>query len=150
MTWDEAFSRLTAVRDELEAARFSLRRAQEALQAGEDFLGHQSAVRPSHVRECARHLEMTYLLRLFAEFEHVLRDYWHTARPRAVRRRTRMEILINRIAAICAIPFDALENAHDVREYRNAIVHSDEASRLTFNECKSRLGTFLSFLPRRW
>lgn len=41
--------------------------------------------------------------------------------------------------------------AHCVREYRNAAIHDiGESDSLTFQECKSRLGVFLSFLPVRW
>ena len=150
MTWDEAFSRLRDVRDELEAARFALAHAQAAIADGQDFL-RASAVKPSHVNQCASNLELTYVLRLFAEFEEVVRDYWNTVRPRRRPRRTNMEILLNRVAILCSIPYDTLQRAHAVREYRNTLVHAGgEGPLLTFHECKSRLGTFLSFLPTRW
>jgi hypothetical protein len=151
MNWDEAFSRLTQVRNELEAARLALARAQRAIADGEAFPGSGSAVKPSHVDQCARHVELTYLLRLFAEFEGILRDYWAVARPAARRRRTNMEILLNRVAILCTVPYDTLQGAHQVREYRNLLTHHHrEALPISFLECKSRLGTFLSFLPTRW
>lgn len=155
MDWKTAFSRLGGVRDELEAARLSVAHAQRALDAGEDFLG-RAAVKPSHVRDCARALEFTYLLRLFAEFEGVLRDYWRAARPSPRPRRTHISTLMNRVAIVCSIPADALADAHEVRDYRNALAHhgndgvSAAGDPLRFHECKSRLGVFLSHLPTRW
>src|SRR5437868_14584300 len=80
-------------------------------------------LRPSHLRDCATNLELTYVVRLFAEFEAILRDFWAVVRARRRCRRTRMEVLMNRVAAECSLPWDALNKAHAVREYRNAIVH---------------------------
>lgn len=153
MHWEEAFSRLSGVRDEFEAAKFSVAYAQSGISAGEGVLKAGAAVKPSHLRRCAENLEMTYLLRLFAAFEGVLRDYWRVARPSPRPRRTQMEILIDRVAILCIIPSDTRDEAHEVREYRNSLVHSDQtndAAILDFQECKSRLGRFLGCLPTRW
>ncbi|MDB5356933.1 MAG: hypothetical protein JWN24_3386 [Phycisphaerales bacterium] len=97
------------------------------------------------------HLEPTYTLRLFAEFEGILRDYWAIARPSPRRRLTRMEILMARVAARVNIPTDALAAADLVREHRNEIIHGGSgAQRLTFEASKAALATFISFLPLRW
>jgi len=150
MTWKEAFSRLDTVQDELEAARFALNLLQRALAQGEGVLAADSSIRPSHVRNCAKNLETTYLLRLFAEFEAVLRDYWAAARRRS--RRTQMEILINRVAILCAIPEEVMVRAHKVRDYRNEALHNKKRTTeaMSFANRKSRLGQFLSFPPVRW
>lgn len=156
MDWNEAFARLNGVRDELEAARAAVAHTQAALRAGEAVLKGAVGVRPSHMARCGNNLQRTYALRLFAEFEGILRAYWAVARPVRVqdrRRRTSMETLLNRIAVICTIPFDVLDSAHDVRKYRNSLIHDDgteDVVLLDFQECKSRVGTFLSHLPTRW
>jgi len=152
MTWNEAFSRLGTVRDELEASRFCLEHVQRALDAGANPLeAAPIAVKPVHIRQSLRNAEITYLLRLFAEFEAVLRDYWNTARPSPRRRRTKMEVLMNRIGILCKIPWDMVEQAHRVREYRNNAVHNAGGEHvMSFQECKSHLGIFLSFLPVTW
>jgi hypothetical protein len=62
-----------------------------------------------------------------------------------------MEILMNRVAIECHIPFGVADEAHEVRLYRNSVIHPEEGSlTLSFDQCKSRLGFFLSYLPRQW
>ena len=62
-----------------------------------------------------------------------------------------MEHLINRISVNRSIPYDIYRDAHEVRECRNGIVHvAGKTSLLTFNDCKSRLAKFLSYLPPNW
>jgi len=151
MTRNEAFAHLSGVRDELEAAKFATERLLRATAAGADDLLHATyPVKPSHVRTCAANLEATYILRLFSGFEMILRNYLAVARG-GRRRRTRMEIVIDRVAVACNMPSGILVDAHAVREHRNTIVHDLASAReLTFGDCKSKLGTFLSFLPVRW
>jgi hypothetical protein len=148
----EAFDRLKNVQDELEAARFSVGAALKAAQADVTILaGLSYRLKPSHLRGCADNLEFTYVLRVFAEFEAVVRDFWASARPSVRRRRTQMQVLMNRVAIECQIPAQVLHNAHEIREYRNAAIHDRRRSgEFTFQRCKSRLGFFLSYLPRRW
>jgi len=149
MNYWEAFARLKSVQDELEAARFSVGATSRAARADVTVLAEP--IKPTPLRDCASNLELTYLLRLFAEFEAVVRDFWASARPSRRRRRTRMEVLMNRVAIECRIPADVLQKAHEVREYRNAAVHDrDRSGEFNFRACKSRLGFFLSYLPRRW
>ena len=58
-------------------------------------------------------LELTYIIRLFAEFETGLRLFWPTARGTEPPGRTRD--LVDGIAATRRIPFQELVNAHAVR-----------------------------------
>ena len=150
MTWAQAFSQLDSVRDELEMARFALSLAQKAIHSGVR-IDDRHLINPTNIRLCTANLEWTYSLRLFTDFEGVLRDYWGTAQRSPLPRRTRMEVLINRVAARCSVPYDLLQDAHEVREQRNAIVHGSQGEQeITFYECKTRLGKFLSYLPVRW
>jgi hypothetical protein len=152
MKRDEAFTRLAVVRDELEAARGAIAYAQRQMQLNLEAARHfPYPLKPSHLRDSGRNLDKTYLLRLFAEFEEILRDYLAVVRPSPRRRRTRMEHLMNRVSGICRMPWDILQNAHEVRAYRNEVVHLGERSeRLSFTDCKSRLGRYISFLPANW
>jgi hypothetical protein len=152
MKQGEAFQRIRSVRDEFLAARFALSRAIRQVESDANLLREvDEPLAPQHVRNCAENLEITYLLRLFANFEGVLRDYWAVLRPSPLPRRTRMEILMNRIVVVRQIPFEVVDAAHEVRVHRNNIVHPrDEPVQLTFDQCKSRLGFFLSYLPRQW
>ena len=150
MTAQGAFARLERVQRELLAARFVVERAQRDVGADPTVLVRSSPqVRPSYLRDCANNLDLTYLLRLFSEFETALRDFVAARRPSP--RRTRMEILMERASMLARIPADVVRAAHAVREYRNAIVHDPaRAAALTFPQCKSRLSRYLSYLPRRW
>jgi len=148
----EAFDGLREVHEELLCARFALGHTIRSVEMDITLLAQiEHPLTPSHLRGCAARLELTYLLRLFAEFEAVLRDYWASVRPRPAPRRTKAEVLIRRVSIECQIPFDVAQDAHEVREYRNNLAHRHELNAfMPFHECKSRLGTFLSYLPRTW
>jgi hypothetical protein len=148
----DAFARVRAVLDEFAASRFSLGRTIAATSADSTVLSSiDQTLRPSDLRDCLENLEITYALRLFAEFETVLRDYWSVIRPSPRPRRTRVEILTDRVAARQQIPATVLSAAHAVREYRNNIVHDRlRTPRLTIHDCKSRIAFFISYLPVRW
>ena len=152
MEYWETFDRLRRIRDEFLSARFSVKRAIRQVDADTSLLTEsEEPLKPSQLRQCGGNLELTYLLRLFTGFEAIIRRYWEVVRPRPTPRRTNVQILMNRIAIECQIPFDILQNAHEVREYRNEIAHRDKPiGQITFDQCKSRLGVFLAYLPRRW
>src|SRR5882672_11183735 len=97
MTRAAAYQRLERVGDELDAARFAiahtlrlvrgeLKHLQEAQKGGTSI---------SELTRCAENLDETYILRLFSEFEGVIRDFW----VKTVRKtQPRMEILMNSVA----------------------------------------------------
>src|SRR5688500_7089019 len=78
MTRFEAYQLLARVRDELEAARFALstvaRGWDQHMAAAPAPAGRAMSV--ADLRRCLDHIELTYIMRLFATFEAVLRDYW--------------------------------------------------------------------------
>ncbi len=150
MRREQAHQRLQSVFDELLAARFSTSFLLTQIERGGDPLSGQ-ALRPVQFKRCAANLEYTYTLRLFAAFESVLRSYYAVMRPSPRVRRTKISILMDRLASRCTIPFDILKNAHDVREYRNSLIHpagNDDV--MTFGDCKQRLSLLVSHLPRNW
>lgn len=147
MERSDAYRRLARVRDEFDAARFALAHVLGLLGSGD--ITQPMQVTRSHVRLCSRHLEITYVLRLYAEYEGVLMDYWSTGMRR--RSRPRMRILMERIASNQTMSLGHLADAHQVRDFRNEIVHRNlREARLTFGDCASRLGRYLSWLPVRW
>jgi hypothetical protein len=150
MTRSEVFSRIDDARGEFEAARFCLSRVERDIAAG-GALRPADPIKVADLRACAGNLEVTYILRLFAEFEFALRNFLAANRPSPQPRRIRMEHLIDRISANRSIPYDIHQDAHEVREYRNEIVHvADPTSLSIFYDCKSRLAKFLSYLPLEW
>lgn len=150
MKRDDAYDRLRGIQDELDSARFSVGYVSAEIRRGGDPLSRE-LLTPSQLKICARNLEFTYTLRLFAVYEGVLRGYWSIVRPSPRPRRTNISILMDRLAAHCTIPYDLLKNAHDVRGYRNRIAHPTIADDpLTFGDCKQRLAQFIKYLPRSW
>lgn len=157
MTLTDAFEKLAAAHLDWRAATFAVGRTLDHASADPTILTAAPAPRIeeplelSHLRGCAARLEPTYVVRLFAEFEYVLRDFLAAARPSPRPRRTNMIALINRIASVRAVPFNVLDEAHEVREFRNTLVHDvGRASGLSLAQCKSRLSRYLSYLPRQW
>lgn len=95
-------------------------------------------------------LEGTYIIRLFAEFETILRMFWLASRSKYPPARTRD--LLDGVGARCRIPHDRIQHAHDVRDYRNVLVHEREEriEAIPIHKARSHLCHFLSFLPRAW
>ena len=73
-------------------------------------------------------LEATYIIRIYAEFETGLRDYWLTYRKRDTR--PKMYQLLNVAIPTQHFPQDCIDRADDVREYRNFLVHDTEEGRV--------------------
>lgn len=151
MQRDEAFRNLRSVREEYDASVFSLAEALRAI--GEGSTASRYAARKGISREqlerCRGSLEATYTVRLFAEFEGILLDYWRNGCGR--RTKPRMEVLVNRIADVQHVSATPRREAHQVRNYRNDIVHKLKTTPpLAFEECMKRMGRFLAFFPPGW
>jgi hypothetical protein len=147
----DAFERITSVLYEFEATHFSVARTLGEVAVDSNILPTQSRFRPFHLRNASANLEATFALRMFAEFEAALQDYWATASPASRTRRAQMQTLINRAAARRRIPTAIVTEAHEVRAYRNAVVHDRlRAPQLTIHNCKSRLSRFITYLPLNW
>lgn len=106
------------------------------------------SLRIADLRECQDELELTHIVRLFSAFEVSLRSYW----DQGLHKKTIPNVvdLINSIAARHKMATDVRDNAHHVREYRNALVHQGGAPALTLSDCRGYLCTYASYLPRKW
>jgi hypothetical protein len=139
-------SRIKAVEREYGAMRQAADRFHQA--AHDDPTILQKNLRHGDIVLAARNLKGTYIIRLFAEFETGARQYWvanWSTEPKTVD-------LLDGLAARCGIPDAQRDNAHAVRDYRNAMVHEreDEMGVLTMAVARSCLCHFFSFLPPRW
>lgn len=141
-------NRVKAVEREHTATRFAIDYLLNAVQ--QDSTALKGNLRVRDVNESASRLEGTYTIRLFAEFETSLRTFWVASRGKDPPSRTRD--LLDGVAARRRIPLDRIQNAHAVREYRNALVHErDEAvDPIPIDQARSNLCVFLSFLPMEW
>lgn len=144
----EWIRRVKAVDREYKAVHFSMNHLQIALKQDPGSLSGDLEMRDLSVAE--EHLEGTYIIRLFAEFETCLRKFWENALQRSTR--PRMRDLIDGISSSCRIPFDQVGVVHSLREFRNSLVHENEEAfdPLTIGEARSRLCRYLSFLPGEW
>lgn len=100
------------------------------------------------VRDCRSDLEKAYFVRLFAVFEWNVRDYWHDVMNRSTD--PMVSVLIDRVASACYMESRVLEKVHELREYRNHLVHGASASHVDISEARSAANTFLSRLVGKW
>lgn len=112
---------------------------------------HQLGFDRADVRACRKHLEDTYLVRVFAVFEWGARELW----AKAFKRMTEpgMHDLLNGLAsAVKFMPSPVLDDAQRVRDYRNNVVHVGEPSEgsMSLGEAAAILKTYLSEMPREW
>lgn len=144
----EWIRRVRAVEREYNAVRFAMNRLLNALKQDPGSLSGDLRMRDLYVAEA--HLEGTYIIRLFAEFETCLRKFWEVASQKTTQ--PRMRDLIDGIRARRQIPFDQIHDAQSVREFRNGLVHEreQEGEALSIGESRSRLCHYLSFLPVEW
>ena len=93
-------------------------------------------------------LEGTYLIRLFAAFESGLRSYWAALRDTSPPGKD----LIDAIAARRKVPDELQHEVHEVRDYRNSLVHEgdEETAPVGLALARGRLCTFFARLPDRW
>jgi hypothetical protein len=142
-TWQ---ARIGGVASEYAAARAAADLLVRGLARGE-------VVRPADPNEwdvagMSANLEATYLIRLFAAFEAGVRSYWATVGKTVPLTRD----LIDAVAARRGIPDGPRAEVHEVREYRNGLIHErDNPSQPTpLPEARGRLRRFFSYLPERW
>lgn len=101
------------------------------------------------LQHCRAGLEAAYTVRLFSEFKKALRSYWRSARRSVWRGRARD--LVDRVAGWQSVPADVVSKTHQVREYRNHLLHGTHvAPSLDLLDCKQTLCKFLAHLPHQW
>lgn len=95
-------------------------------------------------------LSATYFIRLFAEFEAGLRDWWNEGLQRKSRPATKQ--LIDAVANRRTIPDGLRDSVHAVREYRNRLVHeaNTAAAPIDFTTARGYLCRFFSWMPLDW
>ncbi|HEY3997359.1 MAG TPA: hypothetical protein VGO93_00745 [Candidatus Xenobia bacterium] len=140
-------TRIKAVDRQFAAVQLAVSRLLEEGRRNPTIL--KCGVQHRDVVNAAKDLEGTCIIRLFAEFESGLRQYWETialSHPKT-------KDLLDSLAARCRIGNDQRDNAHPIREYRNSLVHEredEEVAPVPIAEARGYLCTFFSFLPRQW
>src|SRR5437879_4180877 len=147
---DEAFNwmgRIKAVEREYRAIRFGTDRLLVAVNDDPSILKGQ--VRRPDITTASIHLEGTYIVRVFSEFETALQ---HFIRAFRIRKPKGAESLVNRVRDRGHIPQADTDAVHRLREYRNLLVHerSTPVAPVTIREATRFLCTFLSRVQRIW
>ena len=135
-----------------------------AAKTASDLLSTQTDANPNYGRDhewepragvaFTDNLEATYIIRIYAEFEAALRDYWLTYRRHTTR--PRMYQLVNQAIPDQSFSQDVIDSVDDIREYRNLLVHDidDEPGEdvviFTVQQAKSHLCTYISRLDPSW
>jgi hypothetical protein len=145
----ERLERIRRVEREYLAGADALRLLEQQLGADPSWRISEGWTRKD-AQNLARNLEATFLIRVFAEFESGLRDFWEKSLGRATH--PSVKDLLDSIAARRDIPQDWLDDVHEVRNFRNSFVHErkgDEIS-VSLSEARGRLCRFFSWLPGDW
>ena len=106
-------------------------------------------MKPKDVVAAAQNVESTYLVRLFAEFESGLRQYWQTLSDTVPKTKD----LLDGLGARCRASEEVRERAQLVREYRNSLVHERSGERFEavgLDTARANCCAFFSHLPREW
>lgn len=141
--------RIRAVEREYLAAKAAITVLQERL-LSEPTFGMGNDWHSKDVRNLQENLDSTFLIRLYAEFEAGLRDAWQFAFNR--RTEPQMRDLLIAIATRCYMPHDWLVHAHEVRVYRNTLVHEGQhkITPIPIVVVRRYLCRFFSRLPPDW
>ena len=139
---------LKAIEHEYRVAHLAMRRLADQARRDPTLLDRDMRFRG--IDEALRNLNGTYAIRLFAEFETGLRQFWVATRIEPEPRR--IAEIIDRVAARHGIDYVELANAHRSRRYRNRQVHDndEEGETLPVSDCRSFLCTFLGRMPVTW
>ena len=145
---DKCIEAIRAVAREFDVALASSDALNEALDARSDFLTHRR-LNHQDLGQFRNNLEATYIIRIFAEFEAVLREFWHA---RVRKSNPLMSQLIKSIASRQKARTDWYKNADELREYRNDLVHekTGKCRQFGFAEASQTISRFLSELPPEW
>jgi hypothetical protein len=143
----EWHSRIKAVEREYQAVRLAIDYFHVAVRRNPLLL--KGDVRPRDIGIASNQLEGTYVMRIFAQFETGLREYWATVR----KTHPKVEALLNNLARDFKIPFDYLEKTHAVRKFRNYLVHERDVEAVVpipITDVRSALQIFFKYLPPEW
>lgn len=145
--------RISAVLQEFRAAKTASDWLATQMKADSRY-GFDHGWEPRAGTAFVENLEATYIIRIYAEFEATLRDYWLTYWKQATR--PKMYQLVNKAIPDQRFSEDVVDNADDVRLYRNFLVHDIEdepgEALATFSvpQAKSHLCAYIARLDPTW
>lgn len=151
----ELMDRVKGAEREYYAVAHAVTHHRTAVQTGLVTLPSVASLRD--LDEAADQLESTYLIRIWTEFETALRSYWRFLTSPGPRDSIGTKNLIDWAAGIKqgrSISEDARDDVHEVREYRNYLVHErddmEPPDAVAIEVARRRLNIYLQKLPERW
>jgi len=101
------------------------------------------------IRSLEQGVHDVYFVRMFACFESTLRDCW---RKKVRDTKPTTEQLLSAMAGRFGIPQDTLDFLHEIREYRNHLIHQEAKTPkpFTVDEASPYLNEYLARLPLKW
>jgi len=111
---------------------------------------------PRDLVMAADKVESTYMIRMWAEFEAAIRSYRRYITGDTDDRITTSNLIIwtAGVKQGRAISEDVRDNVHEVREYRNYLVHErddlDPPAEVAIDVARTQLNTLLHCLPIKW
>jgi hypothetical protein len=145
--------RLKAVAEEYRAAQSAATLLGEELKKNPSF-GDAHGWSNTAGKGFQNNLEATFIVRLYAEFEATLRDYWEKYRERDTR--PPMYQLLRHAIPDQRFRQDDIDNADDVRIYRNHLIHDSEDEPpeeivvVSVRDAELYLRTYLSRMHYDW
>ena len=139
---------IKGVRLRFELARQTIRTFREIARQRPELL-HDRDLDEARLVALKQELHDVYFTRMFASFESSLRHFWRmTVRDS----RPSTETLLTSIAIRRGVPQDTLDAVHEVRKFRNHLIHDEheDALRFTIDEASRHLNTYLARLPLVW
>ena len=148
-TWEK---RIKSVERQYHTMRFGTVRLRLDV-ARDPTIARQSA-QQLFIGDAEDDLEVTYLVRMFAEFESGLRSFWRASRGQRRHTRPQTSQLLDAIASNRRIGDEVLNNAHVVRTYRNALIHDNDRNEnfeeIRIGDARRDLLLYFGRLPYLW
>ena len=143
--------RLRAIRGEYEAARQGIAFVSRNWQKY-DVYQELDDVTPANFKRAGEHIFATYLIRLSAEFEGILKHHLNSNHPGIpVPKDAKVDWLISKVVRAEGFKLDVIlrGNLESVRNFRNGFVHSGTVppATFTFDAALSWFNTVLARLP---
>jgi hypothetical protein len=140
----EHVERLKTIREQFDGSKFALGYVIDNW-SGLGVDAKASKIGLSKVQTANDELETTYLIRLFSEFESILRDYCSSVLKITLRAQTSVMTIINRVSSRLKIEPAIVFDVHNVREQRNRAVHRNGygAIALAFADALAAMNKFL-------
>ena len=145
----ERSERMKSVEREYQVAERARAALEKALVTHSDLLT-SSGLDSIDLRTYQNRLQDTYFIRLFAEFETGLKDYWKNGLKGNPS--TRIMDVIASVGARHRIPDEMRINVHAARKYRNTLIHEEDAQSepITLADARRYLGKYFGRIPDDW